>query len=33
MKKLFSVLLLAVNSLTFIHGLGFLFGDDEEDKC
>jgi len=31
MKKIGAILLYAVNSLTFIWGLGFLFGEDKED--
>ncbi len=31
MKKIGAILLFAVNSLTFILGFGFLFGEDEED--
>ncbi|SUJ02956.1 Uncharacterised protein [Sporosarcina pasteurii] len=30
MRKFLSVLLLIVNSLTFLIGLGFLFGEDKE---
>ena len=30
MKKFLSVLILIVNSFTFLIGLGFLFGEDED---
>jgi len=29
MKKIGAILLFAVNSLTFIWGLGFLFGEED----
>jgi len=32
MRKLLSILLLFVNSLTFLIGLGFLFGEDKEKE-
>lgn len=31
MKKVLSILLFVVNSFTFLIGLGFLFGDDDEN--
>lgn len=31
MKRVLSIVLMIVNSITFIVGLGFLFGDDQED--
>lgn len=31
MKKLLSILLLVANSLTIFIGLGFLFGEDDEE--
>ena len=32
MRKVLSVSLLVVNAITFIIGLGFLFGEDGEGK-
>lgn len=32
MKKICAILLFAVNSLTYNLGLGFLFGEDDENS-
>lgn len=32
MRRFLSILLLVVNSLTFLIGLGFLFGEDKEKE-
>jgi len=32
MKKILSILLLIMNSISFAIGLGLLFGEDEETK-
>ena len=32
MKKLLAVLLTIINAFTFFIGLGFLFGDDEDQR-